>query len=406
VNIRKHWLGSNFAKLWTSNAISTIGDGALLAAGPLLVASQTSEPALVAAAVFAQQLPWILFSLISGVCVDRLDRRRAIILANVLRTIAVGGLTLAIGFDATSLTIIYTALFILGIGDTLADNGAVALLPSVVPKEKLESANSWLQGADILGRQLIGPPLGAYLFVMLAVLPFGLDTVTFVVAALLIARIRFGERPKAVPAPQKSVISEAREGISWLWNMRQLKAVALSIGVMNVTFMAAFASFVLYVQQQLGLGPVEYGILLSVSAVGGVVGMKLAPLLAQRFSTATLLRAGLIIEAVIDISFAANHSPWIAGVIYAVFGMHSVVWGVITTSLRQRATPHHLLGRVNSVYSIFSKGGLAIGALLGGVIAHVYGIAAPFWFAGIVMLGWAGVIWSRLANDPQTQKVI
>jgi len=383
-----------------------IGDGALLAAGPLLVASQTSEPALVAAAVLAQRLPWILFSLISGVYADRLDRRQVIIIANIVRAAAIGSLTLAIGLDSASLMVIYAALFMLGVGDTLAENAEIALLPSVVPKKRLELANSWLQGADVLGRQLLGPPLGAYLFVVLAVLPFGLDVVTFVVAALIIATIKVEKHPKTVLAPRRSMIYEAREGIFWLSQRRQLKAVALSIGVMNITFMAAFASFVLYVQQQLGLGPVEYGILLSVSAVGGVIGMRLAPMLAERFSAAALLRAGLLIEAIIDISFAANHSPWLAGIIYAVFGMHSVVWGVITTSLRQRATPDHLLGRVNSVYSLFSKGGLAVGALLGGVIAHVYGIAAPFWFAGVVMMLWAGIIWKHLADDVWPKKRI
>jgi predicted MFS family arabinose efflux permease len=292
------------------------------------------------------------------------------------------------------------ALFLLGIGDTLADNGAAALLPSIVPKEKLELANARLQGADILGRQLIGPPLGAYLFVLAAVLPFGLDTATFVLAALLVARIRIGNH--SVPkASQKPIIHEAKEGAAWLWRMPQLKAVAQSIGVMNVTFMAAFASFVLYVHEQLGLGAIGYGILLSVSAIGGIIGMQVAPWLAKRFTVATLLKAGLVIEALVDVAFAANHSPWLAGVIYAVFGIHSVIWGVITTSLRQRVTPQRLLGRVNSVYNIFSRGGLAVGALLGGGIAHVYGVAAPFWFAGVVMIVWAGFIWSRLADGSQ-----
>ena len=307
-------LDANFSRLWTSSAISTVGDGALLAAGPLLVASQTSDPILVAGAVVAQQLPWLLFSLLSGVYADRFDRRRIIVLSHVLRAVAVGGLAIAIGFDMAHLAVIYAALFVLGSGDTLADNGAVALLPSVVDMNKLERANARLQGADILGRQLIGPPLGAYLFVVAAVLPFGLDAVTFVLAALLIARVRLIHA--AVPkAPRTSIVSEAKEGAAWLWRMPQLKAVALSIGVMNVTFMAAFASFVLYVQQQLGLDAVAYGVLLSVSAVGGIIGMQVAPRLAKRFSAATLLRAGLIVEALIHFAFAMNHSPWLAGVI-------------------------------------------------------------------------------------------
>lgn len=390
-------LGVNFSRLWVSSAVSTVGDGALLAAGPLLVASLTSDPVLVAGAVVAQQLPWLLFSLLSGVYTDRIDRRRIILLAHVLRAVAVGGLAVAIGLDMAYLPIIYAALFALGSGDTLADNGAVALLPSVVSKDKLERANARLQGADILGRQLIGPPLGAYLFVIAVILPFGLDAATFVIAALLIARVRVS----GSAAPKRadvSIVAEAREGAAWLWRMPQLKAVALSIGVMNVTFMAAFASFVLYVKEQLGLDAVGYGVLLSVSAIGGIIGMQLAPLLARRFNAATLLRTGLIIEALIHFAFAMNHSAWLAGIIYAAFGIHSVLWGVITTSLRQRHTPGHLLGRVNSFYNLFKMGGLAVGALLGGVVAQVYGITAPFWMGGIVMAIWTTVIWRRMAE--------
>jgi predicted MFS family arabinose efflux permease len=179
--------------------------------------------------------------------------------------------------------------------------------------------------------------------------------------------------------------------------MPLLRAVALSIGIMNITFMAAFSSFVLYVHERLGLGAVGYGVLLSVTALGGIIGMQIAPALRQRFSITLLLRAGLVIESLIDISFTMTRSPWVAGVIYAIFGIHSVIWGVITTSLRQRATPPELLGRVNSVYNLFRMGGLAIGALLGGIVASAYGITAPFLLAGIVMTIWTIYIWRQLA---------
>ncbi|WP_232666858.1 MFS transporter [Pseudonocardia sp. TRM90224] len=92
-------LGGDFTRLWTAGSISNIGDGVALAAGPLLLASMTSDPALVAGALFVQQLPWLLFSLPAGVFVDRWDRRRIVVLANIVRAAAVAGLTIAVATE-------------------------------------------------------------------------------------------------------------------------------------------------------------------------------------------------------------------------------------------------------------------------------------------------------------------
>jgi MFS family permease len=179
-------MGGDFRRLWTANAISSLGDGAMLAAGPLFVASRTSDPLLVAAAMFAQQLPWLLFSLIAGAYVDRLDRRRLIVVVNLLRAFAVGGLALGAALDAAGLPVIYAALFLLGTGDSVARNAETALLPSLVGKDDLAAANARIFGATTLGAQLAGPPLGAYLFAIAAALPFGVDAASFVAAAALV----------------------------------------------------------------------------------------------------------------------------------------------------------------------------------------------------------------------------
>ena len=123
-------LGGGFARLWTANAVSNIGDGVALAAGPLLLASLTDDPALVAGAIFVQQLPWLLFALPAGVVVDRLDRRRLVVLVNVVRAVVIGALAAAVGTGVVTVVLVYAALFVIGSMETLADSASTALLPA------------------------------------------------------------------------------------------------------------------------------------------------------------------------------------------------------------------------------------------------------------------------------------
>jgi MFS family permease len=390
-------LGSDFAKLWAASAISNVGDGVTLAAGPLLVASLTRDPALVAGAMFAQQLPWLLFSLISGAYVDRLDRRRLIVAVNVLRAFVIGGLALAVWGGIGTLPLVYGAFFLLGTGETLADNASNAMVPAVVPGEALSRANARLSAVQILGNQLLAPPFGAWLFVGAAALPFGFDAATFLTAAVLIAalrrRRRSGYASVARHAAGRSLRADIVEGVHWLWRHRVLRMLALSLCLMNITLFGIMAILVLYARQRLGLGPLGYGLLLAATAVGGALGTATVSRLESRFGAATLLRAGLVVEAGTDLALGLTRSAWVAGVSMGVFGMHAMVWGVITVSLRQRVVPARLLGRVNSVYYLFGVGGSAVGALLGGVLARGLSITAPFWFAGALVALLAAAAW-------------
>jgi MFS family permease len=123
-------MGADFWRLWAASAISNLGDGAAGVAGPLLVASRTDQPGLVAGAVFAQQLPWLLFSLPGGAVVDRLDRRRLLVAVNLARGALVAGLALAVWGNAATIPVLYAAFFLFGAGEVLADSTSVALLPS------------------------------------------------------------------------------------------------------------------------------------------------------------------------------------------------------------------------------------------------------------------------------------
>jgi MFS family permease len=387
-------LGKDFRKIWPATAISNLGDGARVAAGPLLVASITDQPAAVGAAAFIQQLPWLLFALFSGALADRLDRRRMIIAADTFRCVVLGALGLAVLLHHSPLWAIYLTLFLLGTAETLADNAASALLVGAVPKTQLGKANARLFATGTVLGQLGGPPIGAFLFALGNGVPLVLDAVTFAAAAALISRVT--SRPRDVPTVRTALWTEVREGIHWLWNHSGVRTLAWTILVMNITFCAAFATWVLFARERLGLSDTQYGLLISAGAIGAVAGMPVYHLLEPRFGSLTLLRAGLVIETTVHLILALTRNPWVAGTTMAVFGVHAVVWGIVSTTARQLATPDALLGRVNSVYMLASVGGAAIGALLGGLLAQRFGLTAPFAVAFVAMVAVTAVAWRPL----------
>jgi MFS family permease len=387
-------LGADFLKLWTASAVSSLGDGVTLVAGPLLVASLTHDPALVAGAAFVQSLPWLLFSLISGAFADRLDRQRLIVVVNAVRGAALGGLSVAVATGTVTIPLVYAVFFVLGSGETLAETASIARLPAIVPPARLAAANARLMATFTIGNQFVAKPLGAWLFVVAAASPFGLDALTFVAAMLLVAGMRAA--PAEAAGPRGSVRGDIAEGVRWLWSHRLLRSLALSMGVANIAFCGAFAVFVLYARRRLGLSDVGYGFLLTTFAVGGLLGTAAAGRLQKRFGATRVLRTGLVVEAVTHLTLALTRHPWVAAAVLVVFGVHTMVWGVIVTTLRQRLVPDRLLGRVTSVYALFDAGGATVGLFLGGVFAHALGITAPFWLAGAAMIVVIATAWTPL----------
>jgi predicted MFS family arabinose efflux permease len=373
-------LGTPFRWIWSASTVGNLGDGVLLAAGPLLVASITTDPFAVAMAFLVQRLPWFVFGLIAGALVDRVDRTSLIIYVDLVRVLVLGTLAALVALDLATLAIIYVALFLIGTSETMADNAGSALVADVVPKAGLGQANARLIGSMIVANQLAGPPLGAFIFGLGAAYPLGFNAICFVVAIVLIARIR--SENDAAPARQvRSVRHEVIDGLKWLWSNPPVRTLAIMITAFNVTFGAAFSIWVLYSYERLGLDEFGFGLLMAASAIGGVGGSISFGWLEKRFSYATLLRIGLIIETFTHLGLALTISPVIAGAIMVTFGAHAIIWGTTATTVRQRVVPSSLLGRVTSVYYIGGFGALALGALIGGAIAQRWGVITPFWFA-------------------------
>lgn len=390
-------LGRDFTLLWWASALTNLGDGALLAAGPLLVASVSPSPLAVAGAAAVQTAPHLLFSPVAGALVDRLPRRSVLVAADLARGAVLALLALAVLTGGAHLWPVYAALFALGTGETLADTAYGALVPSVVPQESLGRANARLALTFSFNNQLLGPPLGAGLFAVLWALPFGFDALAYGVAGLVL--LRLSVRPRAVEPERGNgggLWADTLQGLGFVRGVPVLRTLTGCILVMNLTGVGAFSLWVLYAREHLGLSETGFGLFIAAGAVGGVVGSRVYGFWEPRVGRAFLLRWGLVLEAATYPVLILVTSPWAAGAVMVLFGVHAVVWGTAAVTVRQAATPGDLLGRVAGVYRWADPGGAALGAVLGGALARALGLAAPFWLAAAAVGVLAVVAWRPL----------
>ena len=406
-------LGRSFRWLLASAIVSNLGDGIALAAGPLLVASQTSDAFLVAMAYLVQVAPALLFSLWAGAAADRLNRRTIAIVLNIARAVVLGFLAATIVTGSVNIALVLGALFLLSTAETFADIAEGSLLPRIVPREHLTTANARMSGAFLGVNQLIAPPIGAFLFVAGAALPFAADAICFALGALLIGRlardvgahrrdeVASGDASNTAPQAQ-GVLRDIADGIRWLRHHPAMRTLVITIVAFNVTYGAAWSVLVLYVRDHLGMGEVGYGVVTAASAVGGILGTVGYDALTRRFSLSDLMRAGLLIETATHLTLALTRSPFVAIAIFFAFGAHAFVWGTTATTVRQRAVPDELYGRVSGVYRVGIYGGLVAGAPIGGFLARELGITGPFWFGFIGSAVLVALLWrefSHIAHD-------
>ncbi len=371
-------LGTRFRWLMASSWSSNAADGMAFAAGPLLVASQSTEPLLVALASILSQLPWMLFGLHAGVVADRLDRRRLMVVMNLARVAVVGVLVAAIATDAVGITIVLVTMFVLGTAEVFADTTGGTLLPMLVDHDDLGIANARLRFGHITLNRLVVPPVGALLFAAGMAIPFVAQGVLLALAAVLVTRI--GATPRARDVVETTARQDIVEGLRWVWQHPAMRLLVITILAFNITFGATYSIMVLYASERLGLDAAGFGLFATFGAAGGIAGTILYGRVERRLRASGIMRVGLLIETVTHLILAVTTTPVIAFATLFVFGGHEAMWGTTASTVRQRAVPNELQGRVAAVYGVAVLGSLVIGSALGGVIASVWGITAPFWF--------------------------
>lgn len=396
-------LGTPFRWVLASSWTTNLADGIVLAAGPLLVASRTDDAFLVALAATVQWLPPLLFSLWAGVLTDRLDRRRLILTVDVLRAVVVGGLAVAVALDAAPIVLVLAALFVLGTTETFADNASSTLVPMLVHRDDIPAANQRIQTGMITVNQMAAPPIGAALFAAAQAVPFAMYGVLVLAGALLISRVRLP--PHGRQRHERShVRADIAEGVRWVRHHAAVRTLILTVLIFNVTYGAAWSVLVLYAREQLGLGAVGFGLITTVQAVGGIIATSAYGWITRHVTLADLMRIGLVIETLTHLALALTTTAWVGLAVFFVFGAHAFVWSTTAVSVRQRAVPTALQGRVQAVNVMGIFGGLVVGSGIGGLLARHWGVTAPFWFAFVGSAVFVVVIWGQLRHVAHTDE--
>ncbi|MGI9623229.1 MAG: MFS transporter [Acidimicrobiales bacterium] len=385
----------NFKLLLGAASVSNLGDGVTLAALPLLVATLSRDPLVVAGVAFVARLPWLLFALPVGVLTDRWDRRVIMWRANACRFVVLSALAVAVATAVHSVWAIYVAAAVAGAAEVFYDNSAQTLLPSLVQPQDLHQANGQLGAAELVANGLVGPPLGAALFAVAAALPLFFDAATFGVSALLIVAIPGVYRPPSRPGPSR-LRTEMKDGIAWLWRHDLLRILAILLAVTNFAGNAGLSILVLFAQDDLGLGDLGFGLLLTAGAAGGLAGSLAASRIHNRFGPGPTMLTAYVVIATALLLIAFTTSGIVAGLLIAAVSFAGMTWNVITVSARQVLIPDDMLGRVNSVYRFLGWGAIPLGAIAGGFVAAATNVNTVFVAAGLLQLTVAAFAGPRL----------
>jgi MFS family permease len=374
----------DFGFLWGSSTASNLADGLFQVALPLLAVELTRSPSLVAAVTFSLTLPWLLFALPAGALVDRQDRRRVMVAANLLRAGVLGLLALGVTTDAVSLPMVFLAALLMGVAEVFADTAAQAILPAIVPAERLEGANARLLGSQTVANGFVGPPLGGALAGIATSLALGAGGALYALAAAGLAVLNGGFR--AALQGRRRLRSEIAEGLRFLAGHRLLRTLALIVFGMNIGWAAWLAVLVLYA---VAPGPMElsrfgYGLLYTAVGMGGVTGTLIVTPTLRVLGRRWAIGADILGTVVMLATPAVTANPLAVGAAAFVGGVGSTMWGVVVTTIRQQAVPAELLGRVSSAFRLFSFGAGTVGSVFAGLTAQVAGLRPVFAGAAIL----------------------
>ncbi|MBN6038178.1 MFS transporter [Amycolatopsis sp. 195334CR] len=374
-------LDRSFWKLFAASATATCADGIVKVSLPLLAASLTSDPVLISGLTAFAFLPWLLFGLPGGALVDRVDRRRAMAVVNAVRAALLGVLVVLLATGAGSVLVLYAAAFALGVCQVVYDSADRAILPQVVGRAGLDEANSWLTVEETVGKDFVGPPVGAALFGWFRAAPFLAPVLGFVVAAVLVLAIP--GRFRAERAEPTTLRADVREGLRWLWRHPVLRPLTIYSGLIAALMSMGTSLTVLYALDSLALSPSLYGLLFVAMGIGGLAGSAVVGPLTRRLGRPKAITLAVSIAPVMSVLLGTVTDRWAAGAWFFGVALGVTMWNVLSMSLRQAMIPAELLGRVLGAYRVALWGGIPLGAVLGGALAGATGVPAVFAVSGL-----------------------
>lgn len=369
-------LGASFANIFTANLASSLGDGIVKTALPLLAARLTGDPFLIGGVAAVALLPWLFFAIPAGILIDRIDRRRALALAQAVRTaLAVLVFVLVAGGNLT-IWWVYFVVFVYGAFETVYDGAIRAVVPGIVDKANLPRANSRIEGGELVVQNFVAGPMTSGLFAVSVLIPIGINGLVFALAgalALLLPKAASGRRFTTATAaePQVAWYRQFVDGFRFIMANRMLRTLWFFSTFAGIMSSAALATFVLFALHKLGVPEALFGVFLLSGAVGGIVGAWLTERLKRRLGTGLAMAFASLFAGLALVFAGIWPVLWVGALAFGVSSLAVTVWNILVMSLRQSVIPGRLLGRVHGTWRTLLWGSMPLGSLLGGLVARV-----------------------------------
>ncbi|MBQ0984631.1 MFS transporter [Streptomyces sp. F63] len=374
----------DFLLLWLGAGVSVLGDRVATVAFPLLMVwygGSTTDAGLVG---FAGLLPMLLLQLPAGVVVDRLDRRRTMIVCDLAGLLAMASVAVALACGALWLPHMLAVAFVEGTAAIFYRLSERAAVRNVVHESHLSAALSQNE-ARARAAALFGQPLGSSLYGVAKWFPFLFAAASHVVAlaGLLMIRKKF-QAERAADTPWR-LRAEVAEGFGWLWGQPFLRAAISLVAVTNILFQALSLALVLIIKES-GGSPATIGLIGLVSGIGGIAGALTGSRFVQRLNPGTVMIAIFAVWAALMPLVALTSQVLPLAAVFAGTSFAGAILNVMAGVYQVRTTPDHMQGRVGAVAGLLSSGASSLGALAGGFALTAVGSTTTVLGVAAVML--------------------
>ena len=382
---RRHRLGRDFWLYFSGQLVSQVGSSFTLFALPLLVFKLTGSATNLALTTAANFVPYLLFGLVLGAVVDRLDRRRMMLLTDVGRALVILVLPVLALSGALRVADIYAVAFVQSTLGFLFTCGEFAAIPSLVERDDLVAANGRIMATNSAG-QIIGPILAGVLVTVMS--PADLlffDAASFLVSAASLAAIRRSFNSAEPPTPRASgvagLLEDVRAGLRFVWSHPVLRSISIMMALINFVASTQISQLVLFAKRALGATDTQVALLYAAGAAGIVLVSIAAAPIRRRLSFAVTALGALVVSGVTATAMALIGSYPAALVLWAASSGFGLLFNINTASLRQAIVPSHLYGRVISVATVLAWSAIPLGALAGAAAIRLSGSVADVYAA-------------------------
>lgn len=377
-------LSLDFWRFLCGQAISSLGTSFTLFALPLLIYKLTGSAVDLALAAAINIVPYLMFGLIIGAWVDRVDRRRLMIVTDIARAALTASIPLLAASHGLTLGWIYLVGFL---GSTMAiafEAAQFAAIPSLVEGKDLVAANGHIQ-ATFAAATVAGPLVAGSLLTVMSVQDLlAFDALSFLISAFFLARVRIKFNTATKPAGV-NLRRDILEGLRFMWSHPVLRAITLMMILINFIASSLGAELVLFTKQMLHATDARVGLMYSAGSAGVVVLAMAAGVLRRRLTFSQVALGALMLQGVLIVVLAETRNLWAALPVWACISGLGILFNINTGSLRQAIVPNEMLGRVLTTARVLAWSAIPAGAMLGGaLVAATHNIGLVYASLGIL----------------------